>query len=155
MYFSRGKNKVQHPYCLPDIYEYYTNYTGNNDMYNISKEEFSNIISDFYKNIVSAVLRKNIVFKMPYTMGSLRVVKTKVSLKRLNILSVNWKETVNQSKYIHHLNEHSRGYKYYFFWNKHNQKNKNMFFYRLVMTRSNKRTLAKLIKSNKYDYFEL
>jgi hypothetical protein len=155
MYFSRGKNKIENPYNIPDAYNFYISDIGNNEIYFVEESDYRKIVNDFYKSIMEGVLKKNVVFKMPFNLGNLRVVKSKISLDRLNILGVDWKQSVSNGKYIYHLNEHSRGYKYYFFWEKRGRKNKNMFFYRLVLSRTNKRMLAKLIKSNKYDYFEM
>jgi len=154
-FYSRGPNRVQHPYTIKEIYKFYKEDIGNNHLYNIDQVSYCNIIYDFYKNIMNSVMRDNIEFKMPYGLGELRVAKTKVNLNRLNIRSVDWVNTVDNGKYIYHLNEHTRGFKYFFHWQKKRKKIKNLFYYRLVMTRTNKRLLAKLIKTGKYDYFEL
>lgn len=154
MFFSRGKNKVQNPYTIIEIYPFYLETIGNNKLYYIDQEEYCNIIYDFYLSIVDIILKENACFKMPFGLGELSVVKTKIKLDRLNILSVDWVNTVDNGKYIYHLNEHTNGYKYFFHWSKKNKKIKNQYYYKLVMTRSNKRLLAKLIKTGKYDFFE-
>ena len=153
MFFSRGPNKIQNPYTIKEIYNFYINEVGKNSLYYVEQEEYCNIIYSFYKSIMDAIIRDNACFKMPYGLGDLRILKNKIKLDRLNILSVDWVPTVEVGKYIYHLNEHSGGYKYFFHWNKRNKKIKNMYFYKLVMTRANKRLLAKLIKTGKYDYF--
>lgn len=153
-FFSRGLNKVQNPYTVKEIYEYYISSIGNNTIYQIDCTEYCNIIYDFYKREVDAILRESVEFKMPYGLGDVRVHKTKIKLDRLNILSVDWVNTVENGKYIYHLNEHTNGFKYFFHWIKKRKKIKNLYYYKLVMTRSNKRLLAKLIKSGKYDFFE-
>jgi len=155
MYFGRGVNKVQNPYTVIEIYSYYESQIGNNDLYYVDKEEYCNIVYDFYKHIMEAILKENAEFKMPYGIGELRVHKTKIKLNRLNVLSVDWVNTVDVGKYVYHLNEHTNGFKYFFHWVKKRKKIKNLFYYKLVMTRENKRLLARLIKTGKYDYFEL
>lgn len=154
MFFSRGKNKVKDPYTVIDIYQHYLLDLGGNTLYYVDQREYCDIVYDFYKSIMESILRENTIFKMPYGIGDLCVSKTKVKLNRLNILSVDWPNTVDNGKYIYHLNEHSRGFKYFFHWSKKKKKVKNQYYYKLVMTRSNKRLLAKLIKSGRFDYFE-
>jgi hypothetical protein len=154
MFFSRGKNKVQNPYTVKEIYSFYIDDVGENSLYYVEQVEYCDIVYDFYKGIIEAVIRNNYCFKLPFGLGEFSILKTKIKLDKLNILSVDWTHTVENGKYIYHLNEHTNGYKYFFYWSKKNKRAKNLYYYKLVMTRANKRLLAKLIKSGKYDYFE-
>jgi hypothetical protein len=155
MYFGRGPNKIQDPYKSRDYYKYYIEDIEENNPYYVTLSEYCQILNDFYKSTSESVIRENIPFKFPYNLGILAVVKKKLSLNHLGINGVDWKTTVNAGKNVYHLNEHTSGYKYFFKWEKRNRVVKNIFMYRLVMTRSNKRLLAKLIKSKKYDFFEV
>lgn len=151
-FFSRGKNRVQNPYTLPDMYErYIQEYSV---IYKVDYSVFVKIVSEFYKQVMEEVLYNAKSFKLPFRMGRLMVVKTKVNLDHLNARLMDWQKAVQVGKRVYHLNEHSNGYKYYFFWNKSDCIIENAFFYRLIPTRANKRLLAKLIKSGDYDYFE-
>lgn len=154
MFFSRGKNKVQNPYTVKEIYSFYVKELGNNKLYYVDQDEYCDIVYEFYRSIMDSIIRENVEFKMPYGIGELRIHKTKIKLDRLNILAVDWAHTVENGKYIYHLNEHTNGFKYFFHWSKKKKKIKNLFYYKLVLTRENKRLLAKLIKTGKYDYFE-
>ncbi len=58
------------------------------------------------------------------------------------------------NKVIYHLNDHTGGYKYRFYWNKHNMLTKNKTMYQLIMTRDNKRYLAQILKNRVRDYVE-
>jgi hypothetical protein len=156
MFFGRGKNTIQNPYTVKEIYNFYIEDTRkSNPRYNIECSLYCEIVYEFYKSMMEHILKENGSFNMPWGFGSLCVHKTKVKLHRLGILSVDWVNTVENNKHIHHLNEHSKGYKYFFHWSKKNSKVKNLFYYKLVMTRANKRLLAKLIKTGKYDFFEI
>ena len=154
MFFSRGVNKIQNPYTIQDTYEFYIQDIGSNSIYYVDYNEYRDIVCDFYKTIVEDMLQRNVIFNLPFRLGTLSIIKSKLKLDRLNVHGVDWPKTVETGKYVYHLNEHSHGYKYTFYWNKKNKAVKNLYFYRLVPTRQNKRYLAKLIKSNKYDYFE-
>ena len=153
-YFGRGKNKVQGVYAKRAMYDDYIKDKDVESAYYIPTTLYYKIIGEFYKKITDEILLNNKTFKMPYKLGTLRVCKTKVMLKYLTTFGVDWPATTELHKRVYHLNEHSRGYRYYFYWGKTRTYVPNLFFYRLVMSRTNKRRLAKLIKVNKYDYYE-
>lgn len=151
-FFGRGKNRIQDPYTLTSMYaRYIDTHTG---IYNIEYKLFIILITEFYKGVMKEILYNSRDFNMPYRMGKIMVVKTPVNINHLNARSMDWKKAAELGKPVYHLNEHSSGYKYYFFWNKAKCIIKNAFYYRFIPTRTNKRYLAKLIKSGEYDYFE-
>jgi len=154
MFFGRGKNKIQNPYTLKDTYKFYCEDVRSSKIYDIPYETYKNICNDFYKEMMNHVVERNGTFKMPYRMGSLFVLKEKVNVNKLNGHSVDWKLTNECGKLVFHLNEHTNGYKYTYQWDKKETKLPNLYYYRLVPTRANKRRLAELIKTGDYDYFE-
>lgn len=154
-FYGRGKNKVRNPYTFKHMYDFYLDEIGENPLYQIEYSEYVDLCGDFYKAIVNEILENAIVFKMPFGLGKLNVVKKKVLLHRLRSVGMDWEATSKIGKQVYHLNEHSGGYKYFFHWIKLRNALINKIVYRLVMTRTNKRRLAKLIKSRKYDYFEI
>lgn len=154
MFFSRGVNKIQNPYTFRDYFPFYIKEIGHNSVYEIEYAEWVAICSDFYKEMMEDILQNGGTFKMPYGMGDVCISKFKVNINDLPGRSLNWKLTNETGKNVYHLNEHSRGYKYAFQWRKSNNKLVNKFLYRLVMTRANKRELARLIKEEKLDYYE-
>jgi len=154
MYFGRGKNKVVDPYTFRDMYPIYMEGVEGNNTYECEYQEYVDINSDFYKSMMDHILEKSGSFKLPYNLGELSVLKRKVDLLKLKTSGLDWKTTNEIGKNVYHLNEHTSGFKYNFQWNKKGKRVTNLYLYRLVMTRSNKRRLAKLIKSGDYDYFE-
>lgn len=153
-YFGRGKNKVQNVCGPRDLYNNYINNKEVGSPYYIEPAVYYKIINEFYKKIVDEILINNKTFKLPYRLGTVRVCKSKVILKHLTTFGVDWPTTIKLHKRVYHLNEHSSGYRYFFYWSRECSVVSNLFFYRLVMSRTNKRRLAKLIKLNKYDYYE-
>ena len=99
------------------------------------------------------MLEKAGTFHMPYRLGKFFVLKEKIDLDRL-AQAIDWEKTNKYGKIIYHLNEHTNGYKYSYQWEKKKSAIPNLYFYRLVPTRDNKRRLARLIKTGEYDYFE-
>ena len=86
-------------------------------------------------------------------MGSLRVKKTKMNFTDKNTLRVDWQASKKFNKRIYHLNEHTGGYKYRFYWSRGIIK--NITAYSFIPTRTNSRRLASILKDNnrELDYF--
>lgn len=154
MFFGKGKNKIQDPYTMIDFYNFYYEEYNSNKLYMVDKKLFYELIDEFYKRIIDYILLESGEFQMPYRLGAVRVIKRKVNLSSLNHRNVDWGTTNKIGKLTFHLNEHSKYYKYLYQWDKKDKIVNYLSYYRLPMSRSNKRRLAKLIKSGKYDYYE-
>jgi hypothetical protein len=149
--FGRKNKQVINPYTMPDFYaafiiEYATKF-------NVDYKTFRRVVEKFIKAIMEEVIVNNFKFVMPYGLGSLEIVKYKLSLHRTGVdNAVNWVATKQAGgKRIFYTNEHSGGYKYIYKWTKRNNRFKFGYFYKLIMTRSNKRRLAKEVQ-NGNDY---
>lgn len=152
MFFSRGKNKSQNPYTLPDMYKEYMVEYKDNELYAIEYKLYVILIEEFYKRLMEEILLRGSMFKLPYRMGYLRVNKRKINYNHK--IAVDWATTNKIGKKVYHLNDHTKGFKFFFKWNKSNIIFKYKSLYRLVLTREHKRNLAKLIKSG-HDYYEI
>ena len=152
MFYSRGPNHIQNPYCLKDMYQDYIKEVPEDSPLYVTYNEYRDIVSIFYKGIVNGVVTEGRTFHMPFMLGDTYVEKTKLDYN--NRLPIDWDLTSKTGKVIYNLNEHSQGYKYEIKWNKKVCVFNNNYLYRLVYTRSNKRLLAKNIKTKKLDYFE-
>ena len=152
-FFGRGPNKIRNPYTIYDTYEFYLQQVGNNSLYKVEKREYVEIVGDYYKAMVEHVLEGG-TFRLPFKLGELYIIKKKVDFTKSKSMTPDWALTNKVGKKVFHLNEHSGGFKYLFYWNKLYRNLKNLYFYRLVLTRTTKRKLAKLIKECGYDYFE-
>lgn len=153
-FFGRGKNKVQDPYTLSDMYENYIKDKEEDSPYDISYQEYRLIIEDYIKMVMNEVLDNASTFKLPFKLGSIRIIKLDSSLGRKRRYSIDFGLTQKYGKAIYHLNEHSDGYKYMFKWDKKDSYVKHGSFYRFIPTRTNKRRLAFNIKNNITDYFD-
>tara|TARA_R110000744_G_scaffold345108_2_gene450525 strand:+ start:4512 stop:4958 length:447 start_codon:yes stop_codon:yes gene_type:complete len=129
----------------------YKNY---DDFYNVGYKKYRAVCEDFNKRIVEDILMKAKEFKMPYRLGTLRIKKKKMNYSKKNKLKINWLETNKYKKVIYHLNDHTDGFNYRWFWSKVNAVIKNKSVYSFQATRTNKRRLAGLLKNKKVDYFE-
>ena len=154
MYFSRGPNRIQKPYTLKEVYYFYTNEVEGSKIYDVEYSEYVNIVTEFYKDVMDHILLKAGTFYMPFGLGDIHVIKTKLKLENIDHKQLDWKTTNEVGKRVYHLNEHSNGYKYLFQWDKVASRIKKLYLYRFQLTRDNKRRLAQLIKSGEYDYYE-
>ena len=156
MFVGRRHNKVENPYKLKHFYSFYMNEVKGNRLYEVEFTLYKALVGECFKRVMVGILYDNKFFKMPYSLGTISVQKRKVNLATLrgHPSRVDWETTNKIGKITYHLNEHSHNYRYWFRWDRRRAQRKNLRFYKLTMTRQNKRLLAKLIKSGKYDYFE-
>ncbi len=148
------KWKYQNPYTLKDSYDLYKSRV-DNELYDVTWEEYLNITSDYLKALVEHLLVDAARIKLPRGLGKLQVVKAKLNLNdSVRLHNIDWAETKRLGHYVRYLNEHTSGYRYSFIWDRSGCSINNLIKYRLQMTRLNKRRLAKMIKSKQYDYFE-
>lgn len=152
MFYGRGKNTIQDPYTLPDMYEHYIKGIPEDSPLYVTYNDYRDIVSSFYKGASHNLIDEGKTFHMPFNLGDTYVEKTKLDYS--NRLPIDWALTTKTGKVIYNLNEHSQGYKYKIMWNKKVCMFRNNFLYILVYTRANKRLLAKNIKTRKSDYFE-
>lgn len=151
-FFGRGKNKNQDPFTIPDMYKEYKEEYEHDQVYNVEYKLFVSVVEDFYKEMMDKILLNGTKFKLPYRLGFVQVLKRKMDYK--NNLAIDWDKTNKTGKKIYHINDHTGGFKYFFRWDKTGVIFKHKSLYRLVMTRTHKRMLAKLIKTGQ-DYYEL
>jgi|AntAceMinimDraft_18_1070375.scaffolds.fasta_scaffold20996_2 hypothetical protein len=150
MYFGRGKNRIHVDYTIQDIYKKYTKNIEKGSMYDISFKEFTDICVSFNEKAMNIMFLEAGTIKALSRLGQFQIMKSKQSLDKL---SVDFKSTNEAKRTIYHLNEHSNGYRGRFFWSKKNAYLKFKSFYMFLPTRTHKRKLAELIKTNNYDYF--
>ena len=125
------------------------------DYYKVGYKKYRSICEDFNKLIIDEILLKAKEFKMPYRLGSLRILKKEMNYSvGKNKLKINWFETNKNKKVIYHLNDHTDGFNYRWFWSKKKAIVKNKTIYSFQATRTNKRRLAGLLKNKQVDYFE-
>lgn len=154
MFFGRSKNKIQGLYNLSSIYKYYLSNTKGNKLYDVDYKIYRGIIEEYYSKMILEIIEKTYELKLPYRFGSIQIIKRKVDVNNLTRFGLNWVESVKNKKQIYHLNNHSKGFVYRFKWNKENSLIPNLYFYKFVPSRTNKRKLAFAIKNKLCDYFE-
>lgn len=142
-------------YVIKDFHNSYINYVGDNPLYNVEYKLFREILIDYFKYLRNNLIEEGKEVKLPCRLGTVAVVKHKPKGYTSKSLRVDYKSSRDIGKLVLHLNEHTDGYKYRFYWSKSNVIVTNKSKYQLVMTRHNKRRLAYILKNGVRDYMEI
>jgi hypothetical protein len=172
---KRGKGKIEVHHSRQDMYKHYLRKVeGRPDRFQLSYPEYHKILNSFNKQISEAILKENYEFTMPHKLGVMRIRKYKPILKidketgelKKKGLAPDWQATrelwkINEtakeeSKVVYHINDHSDGYQYNWYYSTYRSNMVNKSLYRFIPSRTNKRELARLIKDPNFkgDYFE-
>ena len=135
----------------------------------VSRKDFCRVSNDFNKHLIGLVFEGHEV-KLPERLGVISVkgkkIKTKFDeeLGRISNQAIDYGETnklwakcpecKERKQMVYHLNEHTNGVRYKFFWSRDRVLVENKLFYTMVFTRNNKRTISSLIKGGKEFYIE-
>lgn len=173
--YKRGKSRVKADYKFNDIYNFYK------ELYKdkaLPKATVMEIYKRLFPAIVQLIVFENMDYRMPARMGYLRV-KKKLTGPKIDCngeldtrdLSVDWKATKRMwlTKYpgksaeeiksipdkpvVRELNEHSNGYRVFWFWDKTTNNLKNQNAYYINMTRSNDKILSRGIRMNTLNFY--
>lgn len=153
---KRGLNKIKNCHTPKEMYLDYIKDISEDSPYYVTFEEYLDISGDFYKDLINKVIVESRTVLLPNRMGSLTVMKKKPKLINKSTVTIDWEITnkYGNGKAIYFINDHSKGFKFRFIWSKKECMCVNRFLYRLVLSRNNKRFLAKCIKEGT-DYIEM
>ena len=150
-------NKVQDPYTYQDMYKsYLQTLVGNTESpYYIPYSTYVKINNAYTNFILHRILDESLTFKLSHKLGSFQIVKKKVyANSQIKYDTVDWAISKQLHKKVYHLNDHSGGFKYLFWWDKNMAYVTNIKSYKFIPVRTVKRRLAYLIKNKIRDYFE-
>jgi hypothetical protein len=153
---KRGPNKIQNYHTSKESYLNYIKDILEGNPYYVTYNQYSKITGDFYKELINRVIVKSHTVILPNRMGSLTVMKKKPKVINKATVTVDWENTLKYGNghTIRFINDHTKGFKFRFVWNKSECMCVNRSLYRLVLSRGNKRFLAKCIKEGT-DYIEM
>ena len=143
--------------------EIFKSYKSSNDYNGESLSLFNKICYLFNKKFMNSLIHQSNELRFPCGLGMIRIRKKNTFTKPNNLkgdaynssyIPTNWLASRKEGKRILEFNDHRGGYKYEFFWTK-NANLSNGKKYRFVPSRTNKRELAKILKTRpEIDYFE-
>lgn len=141
-------------HTITDFYNHYISEIEPNTVYDVDRQVYRSIVEDYFKHLRDEVLLNSKTISL-HGIGSLCVIKHQPKNYNSKSLRVDFKATKEFGKTIYHLNEHSDGFKFRFYWSKTKYPLINKTRYELIATRHNKRLLAKIIKERITDYIEI
>lgn len=149
-------SRIKGAKTLKDSYKFYTEELTEGSAFHVEYATYKNVCVDFNKMICKYILEEAGEFELPYRMGTLRIKKTKMDYSNKNHMRPDWKKSKELGKKVYHLNDHTGGFRYRWAWNKSNVVTVGKRLYSFYPTRTNKRTLASLLKDEdiNIDYFE-
>lgn len=132
---SKRKNLYRLTYS---VYDFYQDYEGE-----ISKEDYIGIVKDFYDLMFKNTLVDRKISKLPKSLGEFRMKKVKISKNKKPRIDFN--KTKLYGKKVYHLNTHSMGFYFKWFWDKKNRSVKNKGLYEFNLSKQNTLKIAKEI----------
>lgn len=128
----------------------------------VELKEYLEITKEYNKMLIDELQDKGLVH-LPERLGTLSIVGTKAKMTvedgKIKGLAPDWKATKelwesdkecrDNKQLVYHFNEETNGIRYRYLWSTKNVALINRTIYNLIMTKGNKRDLAKLIKSGK------
>lgn len=154
---------------MKNILDSYKNYRKAGGSSTVTRLEYCKVVNDFNKHIIDLIFDNNEV-KLPEKMGTISVKGKKIitefdeELGRISNQAPDYGETKKlwarcpeckeRKQMVYHLNEHTNGVRYRFFWSRERMIVENKLFYTMVFTRTNKRNLSHLIKGGTEFYIE-
>jgi hypothetical protein len=140
--------------------ESYQSFCKDHPQIKMSFELFKQIIYTINEVYASFVLEGEKI-KLPQGFGSIAINKKKqvkkivVKGKEKMCLAIDWNESRKQGKKIYHLNAHTDGYRYKWFWFKAEAFLPDIYLWGFNATRIGSRTLAKYLKMENSPYVHL
>lgn len=115
---------------------------------------YKTIITEYNKSIADHILETGETVLLPWGIGPITIIKYKKTQKviqneegreRYNY-SINWKETKKAGKYVYHLNLHTSGFSYRWFWSPKVSNIRLPHTWEFLPAREHKRRLAAILK---------
>ena len=99
-----------------EAYKYYKKNTI--DELQVDKQTYRKICDEFNNLLIEEILINSGEIRLPYRLGTIRIKKSKMKYDDKNKLKIDWAASKKLGKRIYHLNDHTGGYKYRFYWSK-------------------------------------
>jgi hypothetical protein len=171
----KGKSKqlVTADIGTADFYKYYkeNNFKNKDSKYYIDRTTYVKFMKLFFDGIIEKMIYENFEFKTPCKLGRFRIHKYKVKYKfneegkQIANIPVDWNKTLELWKnkpeakeknvLIRHLNKHSNGYVYKYYYMKNTSTVTNRYMWWFKPTRTNKIKLKEAINKGTINFFEL
>lgn len=140
--------------------EVYNTFCELNPDINITYKLYREILMNYNKAILEHILETGEMVHLPWGIGGLSISKFKCAIRKivsdkgaeLVNYNIDWKETKKQGKYVYHLNLHTGGFRYKWYWSPKGSRIKYSKIWQLFIFREMKRELPRRlnIPNSKY-----
>lgn len=170
---GKSPEKITTHLATPDQYDYYkdNNFKSKDSSYYITRTQYTAFLKLFFDRIIDKIIYENYEFKIPSRLGKMYIRKysSKPRLdengKLVANLPIDWNSTIklwNKDKeardkkiLVKHLNKHSDGYVYKFYFIRGTSSVKNRYMWWFKPTRQNKLKLKSAITKGTVNFFEI
>ena len=143
---SRKKTYLNRFYSTEDFYKYYRNTEFSHEPYKVTKELYKKILFDFNLAVQDVVINKGLNVKLPYGLGTWKIVKFKHKFKKTRMDYAHYNKT---GQWIPHINYHSDNFIAKWFWEKKKLRITNSYYYAFTPCNTSCKMLAKNMKEFK------
>lgn len=142
----------------------YSSFCEANPDIKISYADYKEVIHTYNKSILYHVLNTGELINIPWGIGPLSINKYKKNIVKKTAgdgenefytYAINWPETKKAGKYVYHLNLHTQGFSYTWFWSPKLSNVKFPHIWRLEVWREVKRELPKRLKDPNFSYKDI
>lgn len=133
-----NKDKTIHTYTISDFYKSYEKERKPWDSC-LSRKEYIKIMKEFFLELSLLIIKDKYHFKFPYRLGVVRIKKLKE--RSSSKMKIDWEKTKKLGKVVRHLNIHTDGKIFKWYWEKPHMKIKNQSFYTFRATKDDRRKL--------------
>lgn len=142
--------------------EFYKEFKERYPKYNISYKEYVSILKYYNLQIANHVLDTGQKIKLPWGIGELCINKYKRKVYKIDSkgekvynYKIDFQKSKELGKKVYHLNLHTDGYQYHWFWSTTTSKIKYARIWSLTMAREHSRELVRRLKLPTSQYKDL
>lgn len=143
--------------------EIYTQFCAEHPEAKIAFKDYVAIIKEHNRSLVNYLLETGEKVMLPWGMGPLSIIKYKKEIKKIENpdgtfrynYSINWLETKKAGKYVYHLNLHTGGFSYTWFWSPYMSHIKFAHTWGFSVWREGKRGLAAKTKDPQFKFNDI
>lgn len=143
--------------------EIYNKFCELNPETKFSHAQYKEILLTYNKAILEHILETGEIVQLPWGIGGVSITKFKCAIRKKKTCldtemynyNIDWKETKKQGKYVYHLNLHTGGFRYKWYWSPKSSRIKFSGIWELLIWRTIKRELPRRLKIPNSKYKDL
>ena len=86
---NKSANKTK-SYTVASFYNDYLNSIEKDTVYDVDYKTYRSIVTDYFRHLQQTVIEEGKLIKLPYRLGNLQIIKSKVHFYRVVSISTQW-----------------------------------------------------------------